>query len=142
VYTKPGIVHLWSQPTSESTWSGARTLFLQTQKLSVGSSAISPVSGISYVLHRDALILALFDGSFHVIHNLSVEPSWCSSLADDTLTSAELSRTSRELFAKMTPAGITDMDVNRISGMESYDLQSTLVWIYEQVSSTINDTTR
>lgn len=95
---------------------------------------------MSYVLHRDALILALFDGSFHVIHNLSVEPSWRPSLADDTLTSAELSRTSRELFAKMTPAGISHMDVNKISGMESYDSQSTLVWIYEQVSSMISST--
>jgi general transcription factor 3C protein 4 len=133
VYTKPGLVHLWS-PTSESTWFGTRTLLLQTQKLSIGSSAISPVSGVSYVLHRDALILALFDGSFHVIHNLSVEPSWNPSVANDTLTSAELSRASRELFAKVTPAGISRMDVNRIGGMVSYDSQSTLVWIYERVS--------
>ncbi|KAJ8588488.1 hypothetical protein M405DRAFT_740181 [Rhizopogon salebrosus TDB-379] len=133
VYTKPGLVHLWS-PTSESTWFGTRTLLLQTQKLSIGSSAISPVSGVSYVLHRDALILALFDGSFHVIHNLSVKPSWNPSVANDTLTSAELSRASRELFAKVTPAGISRMDVNRIGGMVSYDSQSTLVWIYERVA--------
>ncbi|OAX44098.1 hypothetical protein K503DRAFT_706991 [Rhizopogon vinicolor AM-OR11-026] len=133
VFTKPGLVHLWSWPSSEPTWSGTRTLFLQTQNLSIGSSAISPVSGVSYVLHRDVLILALFDGSFHVIHNLSVEPTWSPLHADDTLTSTELSRASRALFAKVTP-GISRMDVNRISGMVSYDSQSTLVWIYEQVA--------
>ncbi|OJA09194.1 hypothetical protein AZE42_00702 [Rhizopogon vesiculosus] len=133
VYTKPGLVHLWSWPSSEPTWSGTRTLLLQTQNVCTGSSAISPVSGVSYVLHRDVLILALFDGSFHVIHNLSVEPTWSPLYADDTLTSTELSRASRALFAKVTP-GISRMDVNRISGMISYDSQSTLVWIYEQVA--------
>ncbi|KAG0698424.1 putative zinc-finger of transcription factor IIIC complex-domain-containing protein [Suillus ampliporus] len=131
VYTKPGVVHLWSWPSSEPTWYGTRILLLQTQKLSVGSSAISPVSGVSYVLHRDALILSLFDGSFHVIHNISVEPTWSPPLEDDTLTSAELSRASRALFTKVTPAGISYMDVNRIGGMVSYDSQSTHIWIYE-----------
>lgn len=140
MYTKPGLVHLWSWPGPEPTWSGTRTHLLQTQNLSIGSSAISPVSGVSYVLHRDALILALFDGSFHVIHNMSTEPSWSPPHADDTLTSTELSRASRELFAKVTPGGISRMDVNRIGGMASYDSQSTLVWIYERVLSMMSST--
>lgn len=131
VYTKPGLVHLWSSPGSESTWHGTRVLPFQTQKLSVGSSAISPITGVSYVLHRDALILSLFDGSLHVIHNMTMEPTWSPPLAGDTLTSAELSRISRTLFAKVTPAGISYLDVNKIGGMASYDSQSSLIWIYE-----------
>lgn len=82
--------------------------------MSIGSSAISPVSGVSYVLHRDALILSLFDGSLHVIHNMTVEPTWSPPLAGDILTSTELSRTTRTLFAKVTPAGISNLDVNRM----------------------------
>lgn len=131
VYTKPGLVILWSLPGSEPTWYGTRILPFQTQKVSVGSSAISPVSGVSYVLHRDALILSLFDGSLHAIHNMTVEPTWTPPLAGDILTSAELSRASRALFAQVTPAGISYLDVNRIGGMASYDSQSTLIWIYE-----------
>ncbi|KAG2040160.1 putative zinc-finger of transcription factor IIIC complex-domain-containing protein [Suillus americanus] len=136
VYTKPGIVYLWSWPSSEPTWYGTRILPLQTQKMSVGSSAISPVSGVSYVLHRDALILSLFDGSLHIIHNMTTEPTWSPPLAGNILTSAELSRTSRALFAKVTPAGISYLDVNRIGGMASYDSQSTLIWIYESLRPT------
>jgi hypothetical protein len=130
VYTKPGLVHLWS-PSSDSTWYGTRVLPLQTQKLSVGSSAISPVTGVSYVLHRDALILSLFDGSFHVIHNMTMDPTWTPPLAGDILSSAELSRASRALFARVTPAGISYLDVNKIGGMASYDSQSSIIWIYE-----------
>lgn len=133
VYTKPGLVHLWSSPSSEPTWYGTRVLPLQTQKLSVGSSAISPVTGVSYVLHRDALILSLFDGSFHVIHNMTMDPTWTPPLAGDILSSAELSRASRALFAKVTPAGISYLDVNKIGGMASYDSQSSIIWIYEAV---------
>lgn len=131
VYTKPGLVYLWSWPGSEPAWNGTRAFPLQTQKMSIGSSAISPVSGVSYVLHRDALILSLFDGSLHVIHNMTVQPTWSPPLAGDILTSTELSRTTRTLFAKVTPAGISNLDVNRIGGMMSYDSQSTLIWIYE-----------
>lgn len=136
VYTKPGLVHLWSWPGSEPTWYGTRVLPFQTQKMSVGSSAISPVSGVSYVLHRDALILSLVDGSLHAIHNMTMGPTWSSPLAGDILTSAELSRASRALFAKVTPAGILYLDVNRIGGMASYDSQSTLIWIYESLRPT------
>ncbi|KAG2358841.1 transcription factor IIIC subunit delta N-term-domain-containing protein [Suillus spraguei] len=120
VYTKPGLVHLWSWPGSEPTWYGTRVLPFQTQNMSVGSSAISPVSGVSYVLHRDALILSLVDGSLHAIHNMTMGPTWSSPLAGDILTSAELSRASRAL----------------IGGMASYDSQSTLIWIYESLRPT------
>ncbi|KAH7920247.1 hypothetical protein BV22DRAFT_1021558 [Leucogyrophana mollusca] len=125
VSSNPGLVHFWSRDK------GAHTLTLHTQKYSAGSSALAPVSGVAYVPERDALIISLFDGSFHVVHDLCGNPSLSSPIDGDTVTSETLSHTSRSLFAQATPTGIEHMDVNRINGMVSYDGLSTLVWIYE-----------
>ncbi|KAF9244208.1 transcription factor IIIC subunit delta N-term-domain-containing protein [Melanogaster broomeanus] len=133
VFSKPGVIHLWSWPSSLTQWHGGRVLFIQAQRLSIGSSEFSPVSGLSYVKQRDVLLVSLFDGSLHVVHNFSVEPSWTPTSSEDQLTSEALSQASRAFFAQATPAGIGYMDVNRISGLVSYDLHSTLTWIYESL---------
>lgn len=83
----------------------------------------------------DLLLVALFDGSLHVIHNISTEPSWTPTASDDHLTSEALSQTFRAFFAEATSAGVEYMDVNRTSGLVSYDSHSTLTWIYEFVHS-------
>ncbi|EGN93775.1 hypothetical protein SERLA73DRAFT_172058 [Serpula lacrymans var. lacrymans S7.3] len=125
-----GIIHLWSSPSPSSKWSGSRVLVLQTQKISVASSALYPVSGLTHVGMQDALVLSLFDGSFHVVHSLSINPSWSPPTADDTLHTDMLSKVSRSIFAHVTP-GVRHMDVSRISGMASYDGFSTFIWVYE-----------
>ncbi|KAG8220800.1 hypothetical protein J3R82DRAFT_2244 [Butyriboletus roseoflavus] len=103
------------------------------QKLSIGSSAFSCVSGISYVKEMDVLLVALFDGSLHSIHNMSTEPSWVPTSSDDQLTSEALSQASHVFFAQTTSAGIEYVDVNRISGLVCHDSHSTLTWIYESL---------
>ncbi|KAH7882278.1 transcription factor IIIC subunit delta N-term-domain-containing protein, partial [Phlebopus sp. FC_14] len=131
VYSKPGIIHLWSWPPSQ--WHGTRALRIETQKLSIGSAAFSSVSGFSYVNEMDILIVALFDGSLHAIHNFSLDPSWLPQSPKGHLTSSALSHTSRAFFAQATPTGIDFTQVNRISGLVSYDLHSCLTWIYESL---------
>ena len=133
MYSKPGVIHLWSWPSPPARWHGGRALAIQSQKLSIGSSAFSHVSGFSYVTEKDVLVVALLDGSLHAIHNVSTEPSWVPT-SDGQLTSEALSQASRVFFAQTTPVGLAYVDVNRISGSVCYDSHSTFTWIYECVS--------
>lgn len=133
VYSKPGVIHLWPWFSSPAQRHGGRVLTIRTQKLSIGSSTFSYVSGFSYVKERDVLLLALFDGSLHAIHNMSTEPSWVPTSSDDQLTSEALSQASRVFFARTTSASVEYVDVNRISGLVCHDSHSTLTWIYECV---------
>lgn len=124
------MVHLWSPPDPLGRWSGYRRLVLQNQKLSVGSSSFHPVSGIHYVHHEDALIISLFDGSFHVVHNISHEPSWSPQL-NASFTSESLSQVSRSVFIRAERRAMGNADMNRISGMVSYDGSATVIWLHE-----------
>ncbi len=124
---------LWSAPSVSSAWSGSRALLLQTQKRSVGSSALSPSSGISYIPDRDISVISLSDGSFHVIHSLSANPSLVPPPSEG-VSSETLSAASRALFARAEPEKATLKDVDRINGMTSYDGRSTFVWTYEWVT--------
>jgi general transcription factor 3C protein 4 len=110
-------------------------MVLQTQELSVGSSSLYPVSGMTYICSEDALILCLFDGSFHVIYGLSVDPSYFPPNPLSELTSEKLSFTSRSIFAKTSFGDIRRRDANRVSGMMSYDASSTVMWAHEYVVS-------
>ncbi|KAI9573929.1 transcription factor IIIC subunit delta N-term-domain-containing protein [Boletus coccyginus] len=133
VYSKPGVIHLWTWPSSSAQWHGSRVLAVETQSFSIGSSAFSCVSGFSYVREKDVLLVALLDGSLHAIHNILIEPSWVSTSSDDKLTSKTLSQASRVFFAQTTPANAEYVDVNRINGLVCYDSHSTLTWIYESL---------
>ncbi|KAJ3860643.1 transcription factor IIIC subunit delta N-term-domain-containing protein [Lentinula novae-zelandiae] len=86
-YTRPGTVHLWSpsdpspfsvsHPTFTTTlyhppWSGVQTLTLETPKqLSIDSSSLHQSTGMQYISARDALVLCLVDGSFHVVYGIA-----------------------------------------------------------------------
>ena len=145
VVTKPGVVHLWSPPSSQSSpthWHGTRTLIVQIQRSSVGSSSLETVSGFSYVEHHDILIITFSDGSFHAIHGFSVEPSWIPSSSvpsspmegTSAITSEALTQASRAFFVRASPdAGLSHADVNQTSGSVPYDSCSALTWIYECV---------
>ncbi|OBZ74221.1 hypothetical protein A0H81_05958 [Grifola frondosa] len=113
VFHKSGMLHLWSGVSAAFGWSGSRALLLRTQKLS------------------DALVVSLSDGSFHVVHNLSVEPSMDPPPAATGFTSGGLSAASRSVYLKTESEQPQFKDVNCINGMMSYDGGSMFVWIYE-----------
>jgi general transcription factor 3C protein 4 len=74
----------------------------------------------------------LFDGSFHVIHNFSREPSFVPAAGAEFLTSERLSMTIRSAF-NQAEHNVQYDDVNRITGLESYDGSATFFWIQEWV---------
>ncbi|KAJ3739057.1 putative zinc-finger of transcription factor IIIC complex-domain-containing protein [Lentinula detonsa] len=169
VYTRPGTIHFWSDPslsfvsaqtsTSSSSrhWSGLYSLQLKTQKRSIGSSFLQPVSGMQYVHDRDALVLSLVDGSFHVVHGIAgiahseptLDYSWPNttiSVMDTTnstnmisgdrlqsLRSDSLSTTVRGVFERVERmSGVTFADMMRTSGMICYDDGlGSLMWLHE-----------
>jgi len=133
VYCKPGTVHLWSPSSGSAVWSGDLTINLKTQKRSVGSSRLHPVTGLQYITGRDALIISLFDGSFHAIRNLSTSPT-IEDDSENTLTSKLLSSAVRSVFSRVEQEQITFSDVNRTSGMVSYDDAGVLAWVHESVA--------
>ncbi|KAJ7483210.1 transcription factor IIIC subunit delta N-term-domain-containing protein [Mycena latifolia] len=132
VRNTPGVVSLWSgNSTSTLSWSGHRSLRLCTQKLSVGSSSLQPVSGLHYVAQEDALLVSLFDGSIHVIRSLTKEPGLANTPSLDELTSQGLSRFLRSAFTRTEKEKVSKRDVNRVSGMIPYDGSSVVLWVQE-----------
>ena len=132
MFHKPGIFHLWSLPSTDSSWSGTRALVLRTQRRSVASSALSPASGICYIPSRDLAVVSLFDGSFHVIHKLSTSPTSEPPPAEP-IQSEALSAASRSVFVKAEPEKVSAKDVDRINGMVTYDECATFMLTYECV---------
>ncbi|KAF9460559.1 transcription factor IIIC subunit delta N-term-domain-containing protein [Collybia nuda] len=131
IMCKPGLVLLWAAPTCNLRWSGLRSLVLQPQvhKLSVGSSPFHPISGIHYIPYEDILMMCLFDGSIRVIYGLSSEPSWTPT--QENITSQILSKNARVAFSQTQPGKTRWTDVNRVSGLTSYDGHATLLWAHE-----------
>ncbi|KAJ7444557.1 putative zinc-finger of transcription factor IIIC complex-domain-containing protein [Mycena galericulata] len=135
VYSKPGVIYLWRSSHSDEGWSGLRALPIgRAPKLSAGMSSLHPVAGLHYVRRRDALMVCLFDGSFYMIHNLSLDPSWTPSNPDDTITTETLSLAARSIFTRVEPGNVGTELVNRISGMAPYDGSATVTWIHEACS--------
>ncbi|ETW79260.1 hypothetical protein HETIRDRAFT_478665 [Heterobasidion irregulare TC 32-1] len=129
VYCKPGTVHLWS---NVGLWSGLRSFKLRTQKTSAGASSLHPVTGITYHDPHDFIVLSLFDGSFHVIYEVSSEPTLetpVSGMGPD-LSSWALSSSARAVFLQSEKQATED-DMGRMSGMISYDEASTVAWVHE-----------
>ena len=105
-------------------------------------SAFHQVTGISYVQNQDALLITLFDGSFHVICDLCHNPRWASTstiqnfsneIDYESLTSENLSKISRSIFVKAEKGNIDRRDMVKINGVTSYDDASCFSWVYECV---------
>lgn len=122
---------MWSKPSAFTSWSELHTIRLETQKLSVASTALSRASGIAYAQRRDVLIITLSDGSLHVIQRLSTNPSLVSGMSDDGLSSDSVSEVARSVFCKVEEEEITRADVNAIHGIASYDNDAFYTWIHE-----------
>jgi general transcription factor 3C protein 4 len=112
-------------------------LRVQLQKTSTDSSPFHPVSGITYRQKEDRLIITLFDGSFHVIRHMSMDPSWASRTVVDAdnghVSSEALSGLSRATFEKAEKGDVDRNDMVRIDGAIPYDDGSTFLWVYEYV---------
>ncbi|KAF5339838.1 hypothetical protein D9611_009127 [Ephemerocybe angulata] len=132
IVCKPGVVYLWSPPESPGmAWTGVRSLDFELQKISSAASMYHPASGVSYAGTDDTLTLSLFDGSIHVIHQVTSNPQWTPPTVDTSWTSSKLSRTCRSIFNKVESGAIDDKVMNRISGFCSYDNSSSFVWAHE-----------
>lgn len=84
------------------------------------------------------LIATLFDGSFHVVRNVSDRPtldydSTNIEVAGDSLefSSENLTRSSRAVFTSVESGTIKFSDVNRIVGATPFDGMGTFAWIHE-----------
>ncbi|KAI9451937.1 putative zinc-finger of transcription factor IIIC complex-domain-containing protein [Lactarius psammicola] len=138
VLLRPGIVQLWNEQDDRGTWSGLRTFQLRRQAVSSGSSMFYPPSGLIYSPERDAVFLSLFDGSFHVIYNVSFSPTVTppnGAAEQDNFTSSNLSSMSRKVFVQVEGGAVPHVEMNRISGMVSFAGFPIVCWTHERSMS-------
>ncbi|TCD71793.1 hypothetical protein EIP91_003136 [Steccherinum ochraceum] len=141
VFSSPGQVRIWSSAQDSSAWRGSRVIALRTVKTCMGSTSVATLSGFCYRRRRDALVVALADGSFHVISGFSSDPQLVfNSTPENAGFSAEaLSAASRSVYLKVEERQPDRLDVNRIGGMMPFDDMSTYVWIHETALPTSFD---
>lgn len=84
-----------------------------------------------YARRRDALVITLADGSFHVIQKLSTDPCLAPEASKNDLSSAAIAKLARSVFSKVEEEDITRADVNTIHGIASYDGDAFYTWIHE-----------
>ena len=138
VAANPGLVVLWALHNSDQlSRFGRRVLYIQPQKISVGSSPLQSVSGVNYLPIEDVLMICLMDGSFHVVYSVSIDPSWTPVLAPAHLSSRVLSQSARLAFCRTQRGKMSYTDVSTIRGMVPllpYDSNATFVWVNEYVT--------
>lgn len=131
VYAKPGVIHLRTFPSSMTLGcTSSHALALELQPVSSSSTPLSPVSGLIHYEQHDALLVSLFDGSFHMIHRISTSPS--IGTPDDILSSEELTRRVRTVFA-VSECKVNAADSNRTSCILDYDGSGSIGWLHECV---------
>ena len=128
--SKPGRLLLFSFLSDSVGWSGSRVLLLRNQKIHKSSSAFHPAVGLNYFLHQDILIVTLTDGSFHVVQNISSDPSWSSG----HVNSYQISKAVRSAFVESWNFDVDLADMNRITGVCLFDDRSTVIWAQEWVT--------
>ncbi|KAF8509836.1 transcription factor IIIC subunit delta N-term-domain-containing protein [Gautieria morchelliformis] len=129
-YAKPGVVYLQRMPSNLSLgWDGCRKLILQLQPVSSSSTPFAAVSGVLYYVHHDALMVSLFDGSFHMIHSVSTSPSL--DTRHQGLRSEDLTGYVRTVFT-LAEEKVSFADANRISGVFDYDGAGSIGWLHEK----------
>lgn len=117
-------------------------LRLKTQRTSAASSSLTPVVGVTQIRRLDALIVTLFDGSFHIVHDVSTLPILGEELMDldegtvGKPTSESISRAARQAFVKAEGGTVQHADANRTSGTASFDGLGTVSWVHEYALKT------
>ncbi|KAF9785254.1 putative zinc-finger of transcription factor IIIC complex-domain-containing protein [Thelephora terrestris] len=132
VYCKPGTAHLYASPSPNALWSGLVDVRLQNQKTSRNSSELHPCCGIEYNQENGSVVLAIADGSLHVVGDLDRTPKYVNS-AESGWSSHGLSTLARGLFVKSEGGGATEAMTCKISGMTSICSGSILLWLFEAV---------
>lgn len=121
---------MYTTPSPTTSWPGLAEVRLQNQKTSRNSSELHPCCGIEYNCETDTVIVAIADGSLHVVGDMNGVPGYVSS-AETGLSSHGLSALARNLFLRNEGRGITDAVTGKISGMTSIYNGSILLWLYE-----------
>ena len=103
---------------------------LQNQKTSWNSSELHPCCGIEYNHDDDSVVLAIADGSLHVVGDLGGVPKYVDS-AESGLSSRGLSTLMRNSLLKNEERGTADAVTGKISGMTSICNGSILLWVFE-----------
>jgi hypothetical protein len=134
VILRPGVVQLWAEECEGSAWSGLRSLPLQRQGISSGSSIFYSPSGLVYSPVHDALVISLTDGSFHVVYGISSSPTSELPLGltkQPSFSSSDLSSTSRKVFIQVEGGAIPHAEMNRINGMVAFGGFPIVSWAHE-----------
>jgi general transcription factor 3C protein 4 len=87
------------------------------------------VSGLVFVPQKDIIIISLFDGTLHVVHDVSTDPSWSSE--DSSMTGAHISVVASSVFSEVDRAAIQRSALIRITGLAPYDDNGILMWVHE-----------
>ena len=90
---------MYISPSPSTFWSGLVDVRLQNQKISRNSSELRPCCGIEYNQGNDSVVLAISDGSLHVIGDLHGVPKYVSPV-ESGLLSRGLSAFTRNWFLK------------------------------------------
>jgi len=134
VILRPGVVQLWAEECEGSAWSGLRSLSLQRQGISSGSSMFYSPSGLVYSPAHDTLVVSLTDGSFHVIYGISSSPTSEPPLGltnQPSFSSNDLSSISRKVFIQVEGSAIPHAEMNRINGMVAFGGFPIVSWAHE-----------
>jgi len=121
---------VYATPSPSTLGPGLVDIRLKNQKTSRNSSELHPCCGIEYNHENECAILAIADGSLHVVGNLSGTPKYDNSV-DSGLSSNGLSALARSSFSVIEGKGVTDAVTGRISGMTSVCNGSILLWLSE-----------
>lgn len=135
VLLRPGIVQLWNEQNNRGAWSGLLSFQLDRQDTSSGFSMFYPPSGLIYSPERDAVVLSLFDGSFHVIYSVSSSPTVTlptEATEQDRLAPGNLSSMARKVFVQVEGDALPHIEMNRISGMVSFAGFPIVCWTHER----------
>ncbi|KAL5531750.1 hypothetical protein ACEPAG_4627 [Sanghuangporus baumii] len=151
-YAKPGLFHFYRMsvtvtegiiPLPKGEVLGV--LHVQRQATSVDSSPFYPVSGLARLAdtENDILIVALFDGSIHAVHDACTSPSmdateqaqsigaYDSESSMNGINSTQLSHTTRRAITQAEGGSLRCIDVGRISGVVDFDGLGTILWLHE-----------
>lgn len=93
-----------------------------------------PPSGLIYSSERDAVVLSLYDGSFHVIYSVSSSPTVTpptEASEQDTLAPSNLSLMAQKVFVQVEGNTLPHVEMNRISGMVSFAGFPVVCWTHE-----------
>lgn len=121
---------MYATPSPTRSWPGLVDIRLQNQKTSRNSSELHPCCGIEYNYESDSVVLAIADGSLHVIRDVGEVPRYDNS-TEAGLASDSLSALARNLFLRNEGREIADAITGKICGMTSICNGSILIWLSE-----------